>query len=346
MSESSQDSLLIDPDLLGKVAGQNVEVKSVMKLKGDASDRNYYRVTFSTDGASAGESSFVVMKLAHPFLDGELPFLNILNHLKDCHLPVPNLYGYDQEKGLLFLEDLGDMTLQDTLREADEKAIRDFYRQAIDDLLIMQTIGSEQNRERCVAFTLAFDVEKLMWELDFFLMHTVQGLFRTIIAEADLRFIRQEFLRICQLLSNQERVFTHRDYHSRNLMVKNGRLRIIDFQDARLGPCQYDLASLLRDPYVVLPDQLVEELIDYYVDQREYLLRETMDLREFRRIFDYMAIQRNLKALGTFGFMKGWRENNSYLEYIPPTVRYVRENLSKYPDLARLRNILSKYIDV
>jgi len=136
-------------------------------------------------------------------------------------------------------------------------------------------------------------------------------------------------------------VLCHRDYHSRNLMLHDGRLCIIDFQDARLGPDTYDLVSLLRDSYLDLPEQVVEELIAYFLA----LGGRTADHAEFRRRFDLMALQRNLKALGTFGYQTIARRNPVYIQYIPRTLQYARENVLKYSRFDRLRDLLALYLE-
>jgi aminoglycoside/choline kinase family phosphotransferase len=120
-------------------------------------------------------------------------------------------------------------------------------------------------------------------------------------------------------------------------MLHDGRLYVIDFQDARLGPDTYDLASLLRDSYVELPDEEVDALIAYFCAIRP----RTEDATAFRRRFDLMALQRNLKALGTFGYQATTRNNDVYVQYVPRTLRYVRENLRKHPRLAPLRDVLA-----
>ena len=133
----------------------------------------------------------------------------------------------------------------------------------------------------------------------------------------------------------------HRDYHSRNLMVFDDTLHIIDFQDARMGPDTYDLVSLLRDSYVDLPERTVDELIAYFLA----LGGRAGDLASFRPRFDLMALQRNLKALGTFGYQTTARRNTVYIQYIPRTLRYARENLLKYERFARLRDLLAPHVE-
>jgi aminoglycoside/choline kinase family phosphotransferase len=125
-------------------------------------------------------------------------------------------------------------------------------------------------------------------------------------------------------------------------MVHRGQLFVIDFQDARLGPDTYDLASLLRDSYVDITDSHLDELIAYFL----VLKRRSRDEgAEFRRRFDLMAVQRNLKALGTFTYQTLARKNPVYLQYIPRTLRYVRTNLLRYPRFAALHSLLAPHLD-
>jgi N-acetylmuramate 1-kinase len=139
-------------------------------------------------------------------------------------------------------------------------------------------------------------------------------------------------------------VLCHRDYHSRNLMLHESQLYMIDFQDARMGPDTYDLASLLRDSYVDITDRDLDELIAYFLALKT---RDgaAPDADQFRRRFDVMALQRNLKALGTFGYQTMTRRNPVYIKYMPRTLHYARTNLEKYPRFARLRELLAAHID-
>jgi hypothetical protein len=156
--------------------------------------------------------------------------------------------------------------------------------------------------------------------------------------------ISAEFAGMIAELAGETRVLCHRDYHSRNLMWKAGRLFIIDFQDARMGPDTYDLVSLLRDSYMDISDEALEEYLAYF---RALAGAPSVgpDAAQFRRRFDLMALQRNLKALGTFGYMTAVRRNPVYIQYVPRTLRYARTTLLKYPRFARLRELLAGYID-
>jgi N-acetylmuramate 1-kinase len=143
-------------------------------------------------------------------------------------------------------------------------------------------------------------------------------------------------------------VLCHRDYHSRNLMLHDGSLYIIDFQDARMGPDTYDLVSLLRDSYVDLSPQHVDQLIAFFLALKGHASTDETpsapSAAAFRRRFDLMALQRNLKALGTFGYMTTSRNNTVYIQYIPRTMAYVRANLAKYPRFSRLQELLDPWL--
>ena len=142
-------------------------------------------------------------------------------------------------------------------------------------------------------------------------------------------------------LSAEPRVLCHRDFHSRNLMVHEKRLWVIDFQDARLGPDTYDLVSLLRDAYVDFHAGEVDRLIDAFLDTLDADVRYRKD---FRRRFDLMAVQRTMKALGTFGFQATSRQNPSYLASVPRTLATLRTTLAAYPRFDALRRQLAALV--
>ena len=128
-------------------------------------------------------------------------------------------------------------------------------------------------------------------------------------------------------------------------MLHDSRLYLIDFQDARLGPDTYDLVSLLRDSYVDFTEPQVDSFIAFFLALRDGRLRFPGDPDEFRRRFDLMALQRNLKALGTFGFQTTSRQNTVYIQYIPRTLNFARGNLARYPRFARLRELLAEHLE-
>jgi aminoglycoside/choline kinase family phosphotransferase len=312
----------------------------IVPLTGDASDRRYYRV-IGPDGPS-----IVVAVHAGPIEFATLPFANVARLLRQMPLPVPALLGHSDTLGIVTLEDLGDVTLQAHLGAASAAEHAALYREAVSFIELLQRRGAEIEADGYTPYGIAFDVEKLAWELGFFVKHFIEGYRGAAIAGRDRSAFDEEWASIVTELAAEPRVLCHRDYHSRNLMVSAGRLYIIDFQDARMGPDTYDLVSLLRDSYVELSDREVDELIAYFLALKGR--GESADqtaAAEFRRRFDVMALQRNLKALGTFGYQAAARRNPVYIQYIPRTLRHVRTNLERHRRFSRLRELLANHID-
>jgi hypothetical protein len=319
----------------GYLARLGVAAPRVVPLTGDASDRRYFRIL-----PKPGDS-FVLAVNAAPFDYAALPFVNVRDLFAAMPVPVPKILGHAGDLGVLALEDLGDVTLQAHLGTAPAAAHAALYRQAVGFIDTIQRRGRELASARYIPYGIAFDVEKLTWEMDFFIKHFLEAYRGAGLTDASRAALRQELGAVISELAAEPRVLCHRDYHSRNLMLHQGQLCIIDFQDARLGPDTYDLVSLLRDSYLDLPDQVVEELIAYYLA----LGGRTADHADFRRRFDLMALQRNLKALGTFGYQTIARRNPVYIQYIPRTLKYARENVLKYPRFDRLRDLLAIYLE-
>jgi N-acetylmuramate 1-kinase len=307
----------------------------VVPLTGDASDRRYFRVLLPDSG------SIVLSLHAAPFEFEKLPFVNVARLLATMPVPIPTVLGHADDLGVLALADLGDVTLQAHLGAASAAEHAALYRQAVALIATLQRRGADLASPEYLPYAIAFDVEKLTWELDFFIKHFIEAYRGVLIATPLKEELRREFAAIVETLAAEPRVLCHRDYHSRNLMLHSGELYIIDFQDARMGPDTYDLASLLRDSYVDLPEETVSELIAYFLA----LNGRTGEEREFRQRFDMMAVQRNLKALGTFGYQTTARRNPVYIQYIPRTLRYVRTNLDQLPQFGKMRELLGTLVE-
>jgi N-acetylmuramate 1-kinase len=256
-------------------------------------------------------------------------------------VPIPRILGHADDIGVLALEDLGDVTLQAHLGAAAPSEHSALYRQAVALIATIQNRGAELESPEYLPYRIAFDVEKLTWEMEFFTKHFIEAYRGVVISSIVREALREEFGVMIDELAGEPRVLCHRDYHSRNLMYHQERLYIIDFQDARMGPDTYDLASLLRDSYVDLPEPIVSELIAYFLALKGVSGRQ----QTFRERFDLMALQRNLKALGTFGYQTTARRNPVYIQYIPRTLRYVRDNLEANPRFARLRDVLAAHVE-
>ena len=311
-------------------------------LKGDASDRNYYRATYLLKTSPNRLRSIVIMQLAR--LEPEPDFNCVQKFLKKMDIPVPDILHFDAERGLLFLMDCGDTHLADKI-EAEPKNIVYWYQKAIEIIVAFHTRATENLTSDCPAKNLFFDEEKLMWEMDFMLEHYVQGILKNALSFDEKNKTREAFGTLCKALSDQNRVFTHRDYHSRNIMIHNDKLRVIDFQDARMGPCQYDLVSLLKDSYIVIEESVRKELLEYYIECMQRYGRE-IKRDSFYKIFDWMSVQRNLKAIGTFAYQSKILGNDRYLQYIEPTLEYIKKTLENRRDLEFLAPALNSAIPI
>jgi len=316
-------------------SGLSSRAPRVVPLTGDASDRRYFRVLLPDSG------SIVLSLHASPFEFEKLPFVNVARLLAAMPVPIPTVLGHADDLGVLALADLGDVTLQAHLGAASAAEHAALYRQAVALIATLQRRGADLASPEYLPYAIAFDVEKLTWELDFFIKHFIEA-YRGVVIAAPLKDeLRRECAGVIETLAAEPRVLCHRDYHSRNLMLHSGELYIIDFQDARMGPDTYDLVSLLRDSYVDLPEETVSELIAYFLA----LNGRTGAEREFRQRFDMMALQRNLKALGTFGYQTTARRNPVYIQYIPRTLRHVRKNLEQLPQFGKLRELLGTLVE-
>ncbi len=305
----------------------------IVSLSGDASTRRYYRLV-------APGASYVLALYPEPFAPEELSYLTVRGLFESYALPVPATIDVDGSRGVVLQQDLGDLTLQEVLKTpAGESGMEALYREAVDQLARLQ-LRAAQGPQKADCFRIAFDIEKLTWELHYFQKHFLEGHRGADLSVEDRAVLSEAFHQLCQEIASWPRVLCHRDYHSRNLMLHEERLYWIDFQDARMGPASYDLASLLRDAYVDVPEPLQEEL-------KERLRQQAApdEPREvFRRRYDLMCVQRNLKTLGTFGFMATVRHNPVYLQYIPRTLEHVRHNLTRYPELERLWRTLVRHV--
>lgn len=322
------------------VSQETISLRDCILLKGDASNRKYYRAAFNLKSSPELTNTLVIMQLEEP--DENPDFKRIQKFLEEMKISVPEIFYFDPKHGLLFLTDCGDIHLADKVDEKPGKN-KAWYQKAIEIIVAFHTRVTENITSECPAHNLFFDKEKLMREMDFMLQHYAGGLLENTLKPEKNKEIQSALLTLCGELSEQDRFFTHRDFHSRNIMIKNDELIVIDFQDARMGPCQYDLVSLLKDSYITLEEPLRKELLEFYLDRMEQNGKKF--LRDhFYKIFDWMSVQRNLKAIGTFAYQSKMSGNDRYLKYIDPTLHYIRQTLSNRADLEFLISPLNSAI--
>ena len=305
----------------------------VEPLHGDASTRAYVRV------APPDRPPMVLVLHPEPFAADSLPQVVVGALFRRLGIPVPAVLDAAPDLGILAVEDLGDETLEGWMAGGPGRDPAPLYREAVEHLATLQTRGAAFRDEGTLPFTLALDAAKLTWELDYFRSEFLKAYRRVALPPVASEALRCELSAIAQELAAEPRVLCHRDYHCRNLMVRDGRLVVIDFQDARLGPGTYDLVSLLRDCYVDLPDDLAAALARRFLDAVP--AQRTPD---FQARFDLMSVQRHLKALGTFGHQVARRGRGHFAEAVPRTLGHLRRTLGAYPRFARLRELLSPHV--
>ncbi len=327
-----------------------VQVTGITELAGDASTRRYYRVHM---GPGAPLSSLVMMQYPDAVPPGnELPFVNVHRYLRKAGVPVPGIHLALPESNLLFLEDAGDTMLEGFVHSArSTEEVLPLYERCVEILVRIQGEGTRVLDADAIPSRLAFDMDKFAEEIDFFFENAVRKYGGIALSESEERSIEDLFLPFLSELTTLPRVLAHRDYHSRNIMVIPGGggdaapdLRILDFQDARMGNIYYDLCSLLRDSYVALPEKVIEELVYVYRHCIPFRIRQMGGRPDaFPYLLDVSSLQRNVKAIGTFGNQAHALGKTFYLRFIPPTVAHLSANFGRN---SRMRPLARKLLPI
>ncbi|OGP14528.1 MAG: hypothetical protein A3I75_00770 [Deltaproteobacteria bacterium RIFCSPLOWO2_02_FULL_50_16] len=319
-------------------------LSKLTKLHGDASNRIYYRAHFSD------QSTAIIMQLPEGALSAseeitnfkgkktEIPFLNIANFLEKNNIPIPKVLHFSPEDKCILLEDLGDITMGSLIANAPAATRKKWYTQAIDLLIQLQSIPIHDPRN-CYALMRSFDETLYNWEFDHFFEYGIEKRLNIPIAKEDKKIMLEWSRSISNQLAQLQPVLVHRDFQSRNLMVSQDKLKLIDFQDALLGPSLYDLVALLRDSYIELDNSLLDSLLHYYCDKTSIGHFEA-----FLTIFDTLTIQRKLKDAGRFVYIDRVKGNDSFLKFIPTSLRYVHTSLKRQKEFYPLYDSLKKYI--
>jgi aminoglycoside/choline kinase family phosphotransferase len=314
------------PDLL-RFAEESLSVAGLSwrEITGDGSGRRFYRVK-----GKAG--SWIVMVNNQPPKDERGvtendSFLYIDRQLRAKGVPVPVIYRHDRERGWFIMEDLGDCHLQtEVMRiKGDRGQLIETYQQVIAALVIIQTEGCK-GFDPALTHNPPYDAKfMLAWESGYFLRAFLKGLLGLDISEAALRDELEELAR--QAAEAPSGYFLYRDFQSRNIMVREKGWGFLDFQGGRLGPLQYDLASLLLDPYVELEHGVQEELFTYYLALIQK--QEMVDSKGFQEQYPFLALHRSMQILGAFGFLTTIKGLAFFRSYIPPALQVLRTLLQE-----------------
>lgn len=306
----------------------------IIPLTPDASAREYFRVPWDRITAVAAVYPEPFDPEIHPYLDVTRLFL-------ECGLPVPEVYAAEGNSGIIVQEDLGDNQLCRVFEFVSEDERDDYLERAIALIADIQAATETAFKRKSIASRLAFDEAKLLWELGFFMEHYFGSLRGEELRHAEAAELQAELNDIAAELSARPRVLCHRDFHSANLLVdRQKRLRIVDHQDARMGPASYDLVSLVLDRQPEPPSlaSLRSHRLDL-IEERRLRGLGSLDPDEFSREFRLMTVQRGLKAIGTFSYQTAVCGRGAfYSGFIEPTFQIVFQAiqwLDRFPALRR-----------
>jgi len=285
---------------------------SIRPLKGDGSDRSFFRITFP------GGTVIALDHRVHP-AEAE-SYFHIGTHLSNCGIPSPRIFSYERERFFL-LEDLGDRDLYRECRRTEKGRAIELYSKAV-DLLVRVQLEATRSFDVRWCFDTSYYTGDFAYEresLYFFDRFVKKGLGM----EVDKQKIEKELSELAQEIDRIPfRGFMHRDFQSRNLMMKQDHLIAIDFQGARIGPPQYDLVSLLYDPYVMLGRDIREQLIERYVRATKETWRP---VSEFLKDLGVVALHRLMQALGAFAFLGIEKGKTGFKEHIPGATAHLVE---------------------
>ncbi len=310
-----------------KVHRPGSAMASLLALCGDASIRRYFRVV--------GQKLILTQD---PLLKNDQRQLLVYRVLKSFKLKLPTIYHVAVERGILLQEDVGDASLLAVVAAAPQAW--PWLKKAIDILIRLH----QSDFKHCLEAAWLkerFDHRKLMQEVDLTLQYFARDLLQA--PPAECQALRRCWDKLCASLIHGPWVLVHRDFHTRNLMVQGKQLVVIDYQDARWGLPQYDLASLLYDAYWQWDENNIKKALDYYWQHAPAIRRMFQaNKRKFILRFYQQAAQRLFKALGTFAGQKVMRGNDRYLKYIGHTVNNLCHVLAQIPGQTKLRALIAQ----
>ena len=291
----------------------------------DASFRRYFRV--SLEGRS-----LIVMD-APPEHENCAPFIHVAQLFRAAGVHVPEIFAQDTQQGFLLLSDLGAATYLDQLNEQNADTL---YRAANSALIQIQLASQPQELP-------PYNEAMLLREMRLFPDWYIAQHLKLSISPAQTETLEQAFQTVLQNVLAQPRVYVHRDYHSRNLMLSDPNPGVLDFQDAVYGPISYDLVSLYKDAYIAWDEtRVVDWTVRYWEDAKRAHLPVAADFGDFYRDFEWMGVQRHLKVLGIFARLYHRDGKAGYLKDLPLVMDYLRRACDRYRALGPLLKLLDE----
>ncbi len=300
-------------------AALKISTLTIEWLAGDGSDRCYYRIQ-----SPELTASYVLMQLsgqdAKALAENGYDWIKIADLLTEQKISVPRVIASMPKHAALIIEDYGDQMLENIVfnlaAEQNTTSIMKHYHGCFDILAHFLKVPQDKNATWC---SRAFDRDRFEWELNFFADKYLKAALSIEFKGAQAEQYKKEVVSLSSFLAGFSNYFVHRDFHSRNVMVQNDKLAVIDFQDARLGPPSYDLVSLCFDSYVPFNTTLRASLMEAGLKRFGELVPKST-IAEVRETWKPMLVQRQLKAIGSFGFLTIDKKRGDYLKYVTPAV--------------------------
>jgi len=297
--------------------------ESLTPIEKGGSSRFFFRVR-----SGSGDSAILVRDLGEK--EENRHYAALAGFLSGHGVPVPKVLGASEEEGLLWLEDLGEQDLWATRNESWDVR-RPHYESVLRGISLLHRIPCGDDDVRGLHLQLAFDERLYRWEQEYFVNHCLGDIFGISESVRSMFFASGAMQRLAVGLAALPRQLVHRDFQSQNILIRNGEASFIDFQGMRPGLAQYDLASLLCDPYVEISAEERDYLLAYY---KTILRKDGTEVSdEFDRVFWQCAAQRLMQALGAYGFLSIHRGKPAFRAHVAPALARLREALSHlHPD--------------
>jgi N-acetylmuramate 1-kinase len=304
----------------------NLDEIKIRPIEKGGSDRKFYRIQCSADQA-------LVLVKYNLEREENRHYVQIAKFLDSHGIRVPKIYFHDPVEGLIWIEDLG---VRDLYSYHDESWLvrRAFYESALDQILKLHALPESVCVEMKGHLPAEFNAALYRWEQKYFFDNCLGRYFRIDESKRKELAVLPRLCEIPKHLAGLPRVLVHRDFQSQNIIFQNGQANLIDFQGMRPGLAEYDLASLLYDPYVDLSETERAELIAYYREQQSK--SGTPRDGDFDSKLRLCAMQRLMQALGAYGFLGLVKGNKNFLEYIPRAVRSLRDTVANIDGLEPL----------
>ena len=302
----------------------DVDEIKITPIEKGGSDRKFYRVRCSA------EQSLILVKYSRDREENR-HYVEIAQFLEAHDIRAPRIYHHDVDEGLIWLEDLGESDLF-SYRDETWMVRRAFYESALDESRKLHQLPESVCIEMRQHLPAEFNAALYTWEQSYFFENCLGRFFKVDEVKVDRVAHLPAFASIAGSLAEHPRVLVHRDFQSQNVLVRNGQAYLIDFQGMRPGLAQYDLASLLYDPYVDLTEAERNELLEHYCGRKPSA--------EFLRTLKLCAMQRLMQALGAYGFLGLVKGHKHFLEHIPKAVNSLREVVAEIDGLDLFKNLL------